>query len=210
MSGPGLRPPERSPFLTVSKRLRYEIEPIKKSRFITDLVPISCEQAAQQAVDDIRAELSDARHHCWAYTLRSPETYRSSDDGEPGGSAGRPILAQLQGRQVFNLIAIVTRYFGGTKLGVGGLVRAYGGAVAITLDRAELVTITPRRPLWIEHDYGDTAAINNALSSLRLAPARRVHTEHVTLELKVPDADWKRVCAALAEGTSGRVRILDK
>lgn len=199
----------RPPYQTLAAPIRHEIDPIKGSRFITDARAVQTEDEAERAIAAVREEFPDARHHCYAYVLRDPAIERSSDDGEPGGSAGRPILAQLTGRELFDLCVVVVRYFGGVKLGVGGLVRAYGGAAAKTLDRAELLTVTPTRMLALEHDYSDTAAIQATLGSLGLAPAASDHAATVTLHVRVPDADWDAVCESLMNATSGRVRLRD-
>jgi uncharacterized YigZ family protein len=199
----------RKPFLTLAKTLRHEIEPIKNSRFITEVRPISSEDEALTLVDSLRQEMADACHHCWAFQLRDPHKMRSSDDGEPGGSAGRPILAVLQGRELFNVVAVVVRYFGGTKLGVGGLMRAYGGATAKTLDRGDLLTITPKRPLWLEYSYEDTNPIQQALSSLNLVPTENEYTGQVRSLIEIPDDQWEAVRDALIDQSAGRVQFKD-
>lgn len=109
----------RQPYLTLSAPFEFEIEPIKHSRFIAHAIPVSDETVIPDIIKYIRNSAPDAGHHCWAYILKQPERLKFSDDGEPGGSAGRPILNQLQGRELFDSLVIVSRHFGGTKLGVG-------------------------------------------------------------------------------------------
>ena len=104
---------------TVVTSTRYEGDPVKGSRFIVDIVSVTNESEARQALASVAGEFPDASHHCWAWRIALPAIERASDDGEPSGSAGRPILAQLVGRDLVDTAAIVTRYFGGTKLGVG-------------------------------------------------------------------------------------------
>ena len=120
--------------------LRHEGDPIKGSRFIVDVSPAGDEDEARQVLTQVRADFPDASHHCWAWRIADPAIDRVNDDGEPSGSAGRPILAQLTGRDPVDTAVIVTRYFGGTKLGVGGLVRAYGGAAGAALDTMSFET----------------------------------------------------------------------
>ncbi|MCA9739293.1 MAG: YigZ family protein, partial [Gemmatimonadetes bacterium] len=123
--------------VTVARAVRVEIPRIKGSRFIADLVPVSDAAQADAAVDAARAAFPDARHHCFAWRVGARgDTFRFGDDGEPAGSAGRPILQHLEGLDVTDAVLVVTRYFGGTKLGVGGLIRAYGGAAAAALEAA--------------------------------------------------------------------------
>jgi uncharacterized YigZ family protein len=194
-------PPPR--FLSLAERVEHEIDPIKKSRFIGLAVPVSSEEDALAVVEEAKARWHDARHHCWAYRLADGRV-RSSDDGEPGGSAGRPILAHLEGHEVHDVVVVVTRYFGGTKLGVGGLIRAYGGTAGKTLDRGAIVEVASRVTLRITHGYDDTGAVEAVLRSRGLVDevqwgqdVRRVVSVEVTGRAEL--------VAALRDATAGRV-----
>ena len=198
-------PTPRDPYLTIAASVRHEIERVKNSRFIGDARPVTSEDEARAAIEDIRAEMPDASHHCYAYTLRTPDHFKFSDDGEPGGSAGRPILARIQGLELFDVVVVVTRYFGGTKLGVGGLVRAYGEAAAKALTAAEIATITPKRSLGFAYAYDDTTMVEGALRTLEVEPVSTEYTDRVTSVLEVPDHDWTRVRETLLDLTAGRV-----
>ena len=118
---------------TLRRRHRYEAELIKGSRFVATLAPASSEDEAKVLLDQLRDEWPDASHHCWAWRLASPAIDRAGDDGEPSGSAGRPILASLTGREVVDVAIIVTRWFGGTKLG-GDRFRRVQDCVRLWLD----------------------------------------------------------------------------
>lgn len=118
----------------------YE-EVIKGSRFIADAMPVADTAAAMAFVEKIKGEHPKARHHCWA--LDVPDSVRNSDAGEPTGTAGAPIARAIEGKNVKNIIIVVTRYFGGVKLGAGGLMRAYGGAANRCLDQAVLAPFVP-------------------------------------------------------------------
>lgn len=203
MTGPAPRP--RKPFKTLAAGIEHEIDPIKGSRFLTVARPVSSEAEADAVVTECRERWPEASHHCWAWALYDGKRHRSSDDGEPGGSAGRPILAQLEGRELHDLVVVVVRWFGGTKLGVGGLIRAYGGAAAKTLDRAELVTVTPKRPLIIDYDYDLTTAVETTLRELDLSADQPEFGASVKARLAIPDADWDAVRGALEEATRGRI-----
>ena len=120
-------------YFTVAKEAEVE-EVIKGSKFIGFVSSVRSVEAALAKLGEVRARYPDATHHCWAY--RIGDELRFSDDGEPGGTAGRPMLETLQKRDLDRVIGIVTRYYGGAKLGAGGLVRAYGGTLAKTLDVA--------------------------------------------------------------------------
>ncbi|MDR1799184.1 MAG: IMPACT family protein [Bifidobacteriaceae bacterium] len=138
---------------------------IKKSRFITQLFPLTDPEAARALIQAVRKEHYQARHHCSASIVGpAGEWQRSNDDGEPAGTAGAPMLEVLRRRQVSDILAVVTRYFGGTLLGAGGLVRAYAGGVTAALDQARLV-----RKVWrdIVHVEVPAAAAGRAEHDLR-------------------------------------------
>lgn len=195
----------RQPYLTLAEACEFEIEPIKHSRFIARCIPINDEASIPGAINSIKTQAPDAGHHCWAYVLKQPERLKFSDDGEPGGSAGRPMLNQLQGRELYDCLVVVTRYFGGTKLGVGGLMRAYGGAVAQCLDRANLKTVTPTLPLWLRYSYNDTSNVESALLGLDLTVAETLYGEHVDARLQIPDQQIIDVYKALGNQVGGRL-----
>ncbi|ACS87499.1 IMPACT family protein [Musicola paradisiaca] len=125
-------------------------EEIKKSRFVTQLGPACGVDAARTFIQQVRSQHPSAAHHCWAYVAGAPDDSQQlgfSDDGEPAGTAGRPILAQLMGSGVGEVVAVVTRYYGGVKLGTGGLVKAYGGGVQQALKQL------PQRQKVIRREY---------------------------------------------------------
>jgi uncharacterized YigZ family protein len=149
MIHPAPEPPPEGPASTPSILDGPQLEiKVKGSRFLAQAFAADGEQAALRALDSIRRRHHDATHHCWAWRLLGDDPHRgherSEDDGEPSGSAGVPILGALQRRKVYEALCVVTRYFGGTKLGRGGLVRAYGDAAR------EAVEAAPARTLW--HD----------------------------------------------------------
>ncbi len=126
--------PQKRPIRTINTRSRIENR-VRGSRFIATAIPISSREHVSEAIDDLRKEFWEASHHCYAYQLAPDGSdYRFSDDGEPSGSAGKPILLVLQRAELLDTLIVVTRYFGGTKLGVGGLARAYGEAAADVLE----------------------------------------------------------------------------
>jgi len=144
------------PYLVPADEARFE-EEIKKSRFITYLAHTPSVEAAKVFVQHIKSKHSDARHNCWAFVAGRPSDsmkWGFSDDGEPSGTAGKPILAQLTGSGVGEITAVVTRYSGGIKLGTGGLVKAYGGGVqqALTVLQAKEKVITSELNLRCEYN----------------------------------------------------------
>ena len=135
-------------YKTVSAPNEHEIDKIKGSRFLGFVCPVQDEEQALQHVEALRKRFYDARHWCWAYRLgRGRDVFRYQDDGEPSGTAGRPILQEIDGRELTDVLVVVVRYFGGTKLGTGGLARAYGDAARATLGSAEIQEIRIDRPV---------------------------------------------------------------
>ncbi len=174
-------------YRTVWRAQRHEPEPTKRSRFIADLRPVDSAAAALAEIEALRSEFPDASHHCWAYRLGARgDLYRFSDDGEPSGSAGRPIYQQLEAQELTNLVVVVTRYFGGTKLGVGGLVRAYGGAAAELLRTAKVREVVPTRRLVFTVAYASAPEIERLLADEGLGPVDAEYAAAVRLALDVP------------------------
>lgn len=195
-------------FATVGGRSTFALDPIKGSRFVATVDRCPTEDAAQALIDAVRGELADARHHCWAWRLGPGEDRtRSSDDGEPGGSAGRPILAQIEGHELHEVCVVVTRWFGGTKLGVGGLIRAYGGCAGKALDRAEVLEVVPRERLVVEHDYALTAAVDAVLGPRGLERQEAAYGASVRFVLEVPFDEVEAVRAELIDRTGDRILL---
>ncbi len=146
-------------YQTLKRAVRADLE-IKKSQFIAFAYPVTSRDEAMFHVEQLRLEFPDARHHCWAYIIGDPNNTASAgfdDDGEPNGTAGRPILNVLQHKAIGNVIIIVVRYFGGIKLGAGGLTRAYAGSAQLAVDEMQLVEFVPKSTLIIETDFANEA-----------------------------------------------------
>jgi len=131
---------------------------VKGSRFLAEAVPVTTAEAAEAHIEGVRKREYSATHHCTAYRVGPRgQTFRYNDDGEPSGTAGPPILRQIDGRDLTNTLVVVTRYYGGTKLGTGGLVRAYGDAAALALDHSQIVKRVLRDQLRVRFAYDDTS-----------------------------------------------------
>jgi len=146
-------------YQTLKRPVCADLE-IKKSQFIAFAYPVASRDEAMFHVEQLRLEFPDARHHCWAYIIGDPNNTTSAgfdDDGEPNGTAGRPILNVLQHKAIGNVIIIVVRYFGGIKLGVGGLTRAYAASAQLAVDEMQLVEFVPKSMLIIETDFANEA-----------------------------------------------------
>ena len=195
--------------MTLRARMRREIEPIKGSRFLATAGPVASEDDARAFVQSLRDEMPDATHHCAAWRIATPSIDRALDDGEPSGSAGRPILAQLTGRDLVNAIVVITRYFGGTKLGVGGLVRAYGSAAAAVLDELTPIPHLPTTTLTLEYTYADANAIDHVLTQHAIPLTPPTFTEKIQRTIEVPKTTLPTLQQALTNTTAGRIKFVN-
>lgn len=162
---------------------------IKKSLFITWLLPLESKQQAKEYLQLARDEYPDARHHCWAYVMGdSPNslTAAMSDDGEPSGTAGKPMLNVLQHKPINNVMVIVIRYFGGIKLGAGGLVRAYSQAVEQASNLAELIPIIPKDSYTIRLPFADESWLRHTCNKLEGEIESTDYQQEVIVEVSLP------------------------
>lgn len=198
----------REDYRTIVGQVRHEPDKTRGSRFIATAAPARTAQEAEACVARIRAEYPDATHHCFAYRVGAGgERLRFSDDGEPGGSAGKPILAQIVGRDLTDLVVVVTRYFGGTKLGVGGLVRAYGGAASAALARAQVRTVAVTRRVQVTYPYDRSGEVQGLLAASGVATVSADYGESVRLILDVPLRQLEELKRQLTDRTAGRCAI---
>lgn len=190
---------------TLASTVHHEIPRIKGSRFLASAAPVDDEAEALAFVDAARASWPDATHHCWAFRLEGDRS-RSSDDGEPGGTAGAPILQRITGQDLHGVVVVVTRWFGGTKLGTGGLVRAYGQAAAEALEQAGFVERPVLRAVRIDLDYRHEGVVQGVLSAYGLAPAEATYDDRIHWTVRVPIEAVDGLLADLPERTAGQVR----
>lgn len=180
----------------------------KKSRFIATIRPVSSEEEAVAFIEEMKKKYYDARHNCSAFVIGSKgELTRSSDDGEPSGTASRPMLEVLTGSGIRNIAAVVTRYFGGVLLGTGGLVRAYSGAVKMALEQCETITRRYGVQMLIKTDYNGVGKIQYLLGSKDVVIQDSVYAADVQMTVLVPIEEYDRLCKELVEATNGRVGL---
>ncbi|MFI9723126.1 YigZ family protein [Streptomyces sp. NPDC052396] len=190
-------------YRTVAHEGVHEIE-INKSRFICALAPAATEEEAQSFIARVRREHPTARHHCFAYVLGADgAVQRASDDGEPGGTAGVPMLQMLVRREMRYVVAVVTRYFGGIKLGAGGLIRAYGGAVGEALDVLGTITRRRYRLGTVTIDHQRAGKLENELRATGRTVREVSYGDRVRIEIGLPDAELDAFRAWLADVTAG-------
>ncbi|MFF6777370.1 YigZ family protein [Streptomyces sp. NPDC012637] len=181
---------------------------VNRSRFICALAPVATEEEAQDFVARIRREHPTATHNCFAYVIGADASVqKASDDGEPGGTAGVPMLQMLMRREMRYVAAVVTRYYGGVKLGAGGLIRAYGGAVGEALDAVGSITRRRYRLATLTVDHQRAGKLQNDLRSTGRSVRDVTYGAAVTIEIGLPDADVTEFTAWLADATAGEATI---
>lgn len=193
---------------TIARGGTHEIE-IKRSRFICSLERTSDEASARAFIEATRRRFWDASHNCIAFRIGDRgDIQRSSDDGEPSGTAGAPMLDVLRKQDLVDLTAVVTRYFGGTLLGAGGLVRAYGGAVSEAVHAIGIVERHPRHRLDVSIGYDDAGRFEHAIRTSAWDLANVVYGDtHATFMLHVDTSRLHDVEAWIAELTNGTARV---
>ena len=180
----------------------------KKSRFIANVFPVEREEDAGRIIGETKKKYWDARHNCYAYIIgENPGISKCSDDGEPSGTAGKPILEVLSGTGVCNVLLIVTRYFGGTLLGTGGLVRAYSSAAKAGLAESRVITKEAGKRVILETGYDGIGKIQYIVSQMGLAVIDTRYSDKTEMELAVSLSDTEPFIKKITEATSGQVKI---
>lgn len=185
-------------------------EEIKKSRFLTLLAHTEGADAARDFVLQVRQQHPDARHHCWAWVAGSPDDSQQlgfSDDGEPAGTAGKPMLAQLMGSGVGEITAVVVRYYGGIQLGTGGLVKAYGNGVQQALKLLVRQRKVPMRSFRLLCDYAQLADIERMLQRAGGVLESSAFTERIALQLALPHSEVDRFATHLTDLSRGTLML---
>ena len=194
-------------YKSTKKRATVELSE-KKSRFIADAGIVHNEDDARAFIDDIKKCYKEASHHTYAYVIgENVPAARYSDDGEPHGTAGLPILGVIQGNGLTNIIIVVTRYFGGTKLGTGGLVRAYSKSASNCLAAAGVVRHIPGYILKISTDYHNLGKIKNYLEKHSYHIIDEEYTSHVIIMTLVPKEESEELRTKLTDLTNATVKI---
>lgn len=194
-------------YRTVARAGVHETE-INRSRFICALAPAATEQDAQDFVTRVRREHPTASHNCYAYVIGADASVqKASDDGEPGGTAGVPMLQMLTRREMRYVVAVVTRYYGGVKLGAGGLIRAYGGVVGEALDALGTLTRQRFRIATVTVGHQRAGRLENELRATGRTVREVRYAEAVAIEIGLPDAEVEEFRRWLADATAGEAEL---
>lgn len=185
-----------------------EIE-VKRSRFIAALRPVQSEEEARAFLEEIRRKNRDARHNCSAFRIGAPKQVleRSSDDGEPQGTAGKPMLELLKGQQLYDVCAVVTRYFGGILLGTGGLVRAYSDALKEALSTAQTAKLQEGARVRVDCDYSFSGKVRYLGETKGFYPEAQEFTDRCAFTYLMPETAYASFASLLMEQSAGQAKV---
>lgn len=196
-------------YLTVESPLRAPEIKVKGSRFIADIIPVSSKESVDAALGAIRKEFYDATHHCFAYRLGpTGALLRAADDGEPAGTAGRPILLILTSAKLTDALIVVTRYYGGTKLGTGGLARAYAESAQQAVSMAKIRQVLLMQELALIISYDDLPGVERLLSSFDAVRGEATYLDSVTMKVQLRRSSIEPFLAQLTDALHGRVGVI--
>ena len=193
-------------YITISKRSIFEYED-RKSRFIGEAMPVESEAEALAFIDDVRRRFPDATHHVYAYVIKENSIMRFTDDREPQGTAGMPVLDIIRKNGCTNVAIVVTRYFGGTLLGTGGLVHAYSAAALGALRAAEIITYDIYREYSLECTYSDYQKLGTVFAGFSFRQDDAIYADNITIIGRVVKKDADEFEQKLVQVTSGRIKI---
>ena len=182
---------------------------VKGSRFLGLAAPVQNEKEAESIIHDISRRLHDATHHCYAYTLGTDEQRidRYSDAGEPSGTAGRPIMESILGRRLVNVLCVVTRYFGGTRLGTGGLARAYAECTNLTLDAATLVKHYIMATYHAAFPYTITGSVMKVINQYEVDIVQTLYGEKTEMDIRIRKSLADNFEKDIRDATAGKIQL---
>lgn len=193
-------------YMTVKKSSTTEFSE-KRSRFIGSAFPVSSREEAESIISETKSKFWDAKHNVYAYILRDGNIKRFSDDGEPQGTAGMPVLDVLEKQQLYDVLVIVTRYFGGVLLGTGGLVRAYSHSAALAVEAAEPVCMTPVIEAEFSCDYSSYGILQTFLNNRECKEINSTFEDDVNISFCVKAENYDSFEKAFIEQTNGKIKL---
>ncbi|NIA29407.1 MAG: YigZ family protein [Actinobacteria bacterium] len=198
-----------SSFKTIGKLSTFEMKE-RGSRFIARALPVPAKKEAENFIHQIRKKHFDATHNCFAYRIGNGrnETTRFNDDGEPSGTAGRPILQAITTRNLTNVCIVVTRYFGGTKLGTGGLIRAYGGAASQVLETSDIRVEYFTTEIQISYDYEFSNFVMREIDKFQVNILKKEYDQNVKLFISIRESFAAKFVKQLTNQSSGKIKII--
>jgi uncharacterized YigZ family protein len=195
-------------YFTVESALRAPEFKVKGSSFIGDIIPVSDKEAIEHALTAIRKEFYDATHHCFAYRIGpTGSILRAADDGEPSGTAGKPILLILTSAKLTDVLLVVTRYYGGTKLGTGGLARAYAEAAQQAVSMAKIKQVLLMQEISLTFSYDDSSHVERILSQYEAIKGDSIYLDSVQMKVQLRKSLVEPFITKITESLHGRVGI---
>lgn len=195
-------------YLTIRERIRTEIK-VRSSRFIGTAVPVESKEMAEKTIKEIAKEFYDATHHCYAYRLGlDGNLFRYSDAGEPAGTAGKPLLAAIDSKHLTNLVVVIARYFGGTKLGIGGLTHAYFDAATAVLEKAIIISRIVYDRLTLTFRFELTNPVMRTVAAYEAKVLDTSYTDETTMCVAIRRSKTEAFKKHLTEMTRGGVRLM--
>jgi len=201
---------KKKKFKTINKVFFYEIPKIKGSRFIGRLYPIESKLEAENLLEEIRKDFYNVTHNCFAYRTGINEDdiiYRFSDDGEPSGTAGKPILTTLESFGLTNVLIVVTRIYGGTKLGTGGLIRAYSQSAREVIENCKIIEIELYSTIKFSYEYDLTNLVMNINNKFEATIISESYGDSAEMEIKVNSAFTEDFINEIFERSNGKIKI---
>lgn len=196
-------------YLTIDAPLRAPDFKVKGSRFIAEIIPVQSKEAVDENLSRIRKEFHDASHHSFAYRLGADGMQlRAADDGEPAGTAGRPILLVLSSQKLTNVLLVVTRFFGGTKLGTGGLARAYAEAAQQAVSMSKIVKVYQMKNVQLEVHYEDLPGVERLIHAYEAEILESTYLSSVSLIVAIRESKLEPFLAAILDSFHGRVGLM--
>ncbi len=193
-------------YLTIAKPLRAAELKVVGSRFIADFYHVSTKEEIESYLERIRKEFYDASHHCYAFRFgANAEQVRAADDGEPSGTAGKPILMVIEGAKLTNVLCIVTRYFGGTKLGTGGLARAYADAAKLAVEDAQIKTIYHMKELRLNYCFDDMSGVERMIAKYGAEKLESIYSNTVEMRISIRQSVVEEFIKEIIDSFQGRV-----
>jgi len=201
--------PRNSSFQVPSKTITVE-QDIKRSRFISTAGRAGNKKSAKEFINSVSEKYSDATHNCYAFVAGNPFSTTEigfGDDREVSGTAGKPMLSVLQHKKIGEIVVVVSRYFGGTKLGSGGLVRAYSSSVQLVLEKLPLVNCVSVKTVQISFDYQYENSVRQILNKFHVDIKDSIYSDKVVMKIGVPEDRFEELNIELQNSTSGKVAI---
>jgi uncharacterized YigZ family protein len=195
-------------YLTIESQVRDKIK-VESSIFIATAVPVNSEESAKDKLQNISREFHDATHNCFAWRIKDPQPvrFKYSDAGEPRGTAGKPIFSAIESEQLFNILVVVTRYFGGIKLGTGGLSRAYRLSAQSALQKTKKVTQWITSEIGIGYPLKMTGKVNQILGKYEARVLESDYEDHARVRIQVRSGWLMNIKKALMEVTNGQIKF---